>query len=263
MIMTANYHTHTTRCKHAVGSEREYIETAIKKGFKTLGFSDHSPQPFTGGLGDVIRMRLYQAEEYTDTLLKLREEYKDSIDILIGYEVEYYRDAFGVLLNELRKYPLDYLILGQHYAPDEFRGFYAGEYTTNENRLKAYVDMAIEGMMTGEFLYLAHPDLINYHGNDGAYVRQMTRLIQKAVDLNIPLEINLFGMVDNRQYPSGRFFSLASEMGAKFVLGCDAHYPDMIKQPEEIKGFDTFLEKNHIAEEDIISEFSFPLSPEK
>ena len=29
--MLANYHTHTIRCKHAVGSEREYIESAIEK----------------------------------------------------------------------------------------------------------------------------------------------------------------------------------------------------------------------------------------
>jgi histidinol-phosphatase (PHP family) len=26
-MILANYHTHTTRCKHAVGTEREYIET--------------------------------------------------------------------------------------------------------------------------------------------------------------------------------------------------------------------------------------------
>ena len=27
--MIANYHTHTWRCKHAVGTEREYVEQAI------------------------------------------------------------------------------------------------------------------------------------------------------------------------------------------------------------------------------------------
>ena len=39
----ANYHTHTTRCKHANGTEREYIEKAIEAGYQVLGFSDHSP----------------------------------------------------------------------------------------------------------------------------------------------------------------------------------------------------------------------------
>lgn len=30
--MLANYHTHTVRCHHAKGTEREYIEHAIEQG---------------------------------------------------------------------------------------------------------------------------------------------------------------------------------------------------------------------------------------
>ena len=48
-MILANYHTHTTRCNHAMGTEREYIETAISEGFEILGFSDHTPQPYPAG----------------------------------------------------------------------------------------------------------------------------------------------------------------------------------------------------------------------
>ena len=48
-MMQANYHTHTVRCNHAEGTEREYIEQAIARKVRTLGFSDHSPQVFDGG----------------------------------------------------------------------------------------------------------------------------------------------------------------------------------------------------------------------
>ena len=41
--MKTNYHTHTTRCMHAVGSDEEYVLSAIKGGFQILGFSDHTP----------------------------------------------------------------------------------------------------------------------------------------------------------------------------------------------------------------------------
>ena len=41
--MLANYHTHTKRCNHALGEDREYVEAAIKAGLKVLGFSDHCP----------------------------------------------------------------------------------------------------------------------------------------------------------------------------------------------------------------------------
>ena len=33
--MLTNYHTHTTRCGHAEGTEEEYILTALRWGFLT------------------------------------------------------------------------------------------------------------------------------------------------------------------------------------------------------------------------------------
>ena len=41
-VKKVNYHTHTKRCKHAGGSDEEYIESAIKSGFQELGFADHT-----------------------------------------------------------------------------------------------------------------------------------------------------------------------------------------------------------------------------
>ena len=43
--MIANYHTHTWRCRHADGTEREYVERAIEAALKFSVF-DHSPYPF-------------------------------------------------------------------------------------------------------------------------------------------------------------------------------------------------------------------------
>ncbi len=42
MIKT-NYHSHTTRCKHAVGSDEAYVLAAIEAGLDEIGFSDHAP----------------------------------------------------------------------------------------------------------------------------------------------------------------------------------------------------------------------------
>ena len=56
--MYANYHTHTFRCHHANGTEREYIEQAIERGLHTLGFSDHAPMPFEGDYYSTYRMAL-------------------------------------------------------------------------------------------------------------------------------------------------------------------------------------------------------------
>ena len=41
--MKTNYHTHTTRCMHATGDDEDYVLSAIKGGYRILGFSDHTP----------------------------------------------------------------------------------------------------------------------------------------------------------------------------------------------------------------------------
>ena len=245
-MMLANYHTHTVRCHHAVGTEKEYIEAAIKNGFKTLGFSDHTPQPYPDGFKSGIRMDMDEIPNYTETLVKLREEYKDQIEILIGYEIEYFPRYFDKLMKELRKYPLDYIIQGQHHVPDEVEGFYVGSRTDSVERLKAYVDLTIEGMKTGLYTYLAHPDLINFAGDDDVYRKHMSRICEAAVDLDIPLEINVYGFIDGRWYPSERFWRLAKEYNPKFVIGCDAHNPNVLKQPGGHPGLEDFLKRNGI-----------------
>ncbi|MBO7486106.1 MAG: histidinol-phosphatase [Spirochaetaceae bacterium] len=241
--MLANYHTHTPRCKHAVGSEREYIERAIDCGFKILGFSDHTPQPYPKDYVSTIRMGMDEIEDYTSTLVALREEYKDKIKILIGYEVEYTHKYFDKLLTELRKFPLDYLIQGQHFTPDEVEGVYMGFKSGDETRLKQYVDLTVEGMRTGLFSYLAHPDLVNFTGDDATYKKHMVRIVETALECDIPLEVNMLGFVEKRNYPCDRFFSMAAQMGAKFVIGCDAHKPQMLNQPEAVSGFMDFLNR--------------------
>lgn len=252
--MLANYHTHTVRCNHATGTEREFIESAIKNGFKILGFSDHTPQPYPAHYYSHIRMEMHEVENYTDTLVKLRDEYKDDIQIYIGYEVEYTHKYFDKLIQHLKQFPLDYIIQGQHFIPDEIDGFYAGAMTDDAEKLAAYADMAIEGMHTRLFSYLAHPDLIYYDGPDDVFQKHMKRVIQAAISLKLPLEVNMLGFTGGRNYPSDRFFSLASEMGASFVIGCDAHNPIDLRQPDKYPEFKAFLDKNNITYGDNVIE---------
>ena len=87
--MIANYHTHTWRCRHADGTEREYVENAIKAGLKILGFSDHTPQVYPGGYRSSVKMLPSELEGYVDTVLSLKREYKDDIEIRLGLETEY------------------------------------------------------------------------------------------------------------------------------------------------------------------------------
>ena len=159
--MKASYHTHTYRCGHAVGGEREYIEKAIAEGVKILGFADHAPMPFSNGFVSTYKMLPEEIDGYFKTLLDLKEEYKGEIDIKIGFETEYYPSLWEKCLDFWRPYPLDYLILGQHFVPEEYTPdrFYSGWATEDKSRLTAYVDAIISGISTGLITYIAHPDL--------------------------------------------------------------------------------------------------------
>ena len=56
-----NYHTHCARCRHAIGTEENYVKKALDYGLDVLGFSDHLPFP-----GDIFGMRMpySELEEY-------------------------------------------------------------------------------------------------------------------------------------------------------------------------------------------------------
>lgn len=227
MEMKVNLHTHTTRCGHASGTEREYIENAIAGGLTTLGFSDHAPYAFPEGYYSGFRMKREAQEDYVTTLQALREEYRGKIDIKIGYEAEYYPAFFGDFLKLITKYEVNYLILGQHFIENEMTGKYSGSRTEDEDYLRTYVDQTCEAMKTGLFTYFAHPDLLDYTGDPAIYDRHYTRLIECAIECDIPLEINLLGVRDHRRYPHDRFFELCGKLGASVCIGCDAHSPDV------------------------------------
>ena len=232
--MLANYHTHTFRCGHAVGEDRAYVETAIARGLKVLGFSDHVPMPFPDGHESNFRVHFGMLDDYVNSVLALRDEYKRDIDIRLGFEAEYYPDLFEGMLGRLKPYPVDYLLLAQHFN-DSGEAVYNPSAPRSPAALKRYVDMVIEGMETGRFSCVVHPDLLRFEGPEQVYQGEMVRLCERAKALNMPLEINILGLRTGRCYPNDRFWPLVKALGCRVVLGSDAHDPNDVAQPEQVR----------------------------
>ena len=233
--MKYNYHTHTVRCMHAEGTERQYIETAIERGLKELGFSDHAPYLFDGGYVSNFRMPPEQMEDYAITVRRLAEEYKDDIRIMMGLEMEFYPRYFNRTVEWLKSFQPDYLLLGQHITGNEPDGQPSGWETTDPRILRAYTDQMIEAMDTGLFTYIAHPDILNFHGDECVYRDECLRLCDYAARKKIPVEFNLLGMVSGRDYPCDTMMKAAGECGCDIILGCDAHSPDRVAVKNEIE----------------------------
>ncbi len=224
-----NYHTHTARCNHASGEDRDYVRAAINAGFKTLGFSDHAPIiGFPAGFDSWFRMKPHETAAYMESIRGLREEYHGEINIFCGFELEYYPALFDSTVDFLRPYAPDYFILGQHFIRNEYDGTYTAINTAAEDFL-AYCDQVCEGIKTGRYTYLAHPDLAFAPDDRETYLLGMDKVCKCARAEGIPLEYNLLGLSEGRAYPTRRFFELAAENGCDVILGLDAHSPDAFK----------------------------------
>lgn len=244
--MVYNYHTHTKRCGHAGGEDREYVESAINSGIRVLGFADHAPlvyEPDLPPAGD-YRMPISLAEDYCRSILDLKEEYKNDIEIHLGVEIEYFPEYFDRTYKYLKELGIEYMILGQHYAGTIGKpgGRYVANPTTSEAVLEKYVDTVVEQMATKRYICVAHPDIINYQGNPELLESSFRKICEASITYDTPLEINLLGIRDGRAYPRREFWKIAGELGVKTMIGIDAHHPSRIAEAErDFAKWESFL----------------------
>ena len=222
--MKYNYHTHTYRCNHATGTEREYIKEQISIGIKKLGFSEHIPFIYPHGKENSYRLPKTLEKEYIDTISSLREEYRDKVEIFIGYETEYLPKHFEEMVRSAKMSGAEYLILGQHSVGyDGVDLHWSTDATNDVKKLKEYADCVVDAMMSGYISFVAHPDIFNFTGDIKIYREQMRRICVASNETNTPLEINLLGIRQNRNYPNEIFWEIAGEEQCEVVVGFDVH----------------------------------------
>lgn len=226
-----NFHTHTSLCKHAAGMPKAYIAQAAQEGCQALGFSDHCPYP-SGADNTWPHMRMTREE--ADLYMEAVRQAESPFPVYAGFECEYdpryeswYRDE---LLGRLKA---DYLVLGSHWLPRGNEFVYV-KCIESPLDIKAYIDHTIDAMRTELYSFLAHPDLLMIAGHDwNPYLAAIfADLIDAAIDLDLPLEINGYGLCkkpiqtkagSRPPYPVDEFWELAAQKGAAVICCSDAH----------------------------------------
>ena len=228
--MKTNYHTHTTRCLHAVGTDEAYVQSALKGGYQVLGFSEHTPWKYRTDYVADMRMLPDQLPDYVESLQALREKYKGQIDIKIGLECEYFPDYLHWLKEQIKQYRLDYIIFGNHFYHTDEKFPYFGHHCDTRDMLDLYEESAIEGMETGLYCCLAHPELFmrSYPQWDHHCTLISRHICRTAARLGIPLEYNIGYMAYNeahglQTYPHPDFWRIAANEGCTAIIGLDAH----------------------------------------
>ena len=103
--------------------------------------------------------------------------------------------------------------------------------------LDMYVENVIAGIRTGKFMYVAHPDLPVYVGDDKDVVlfEAYNQICSVAKELNIPLEINVLGHMRGKYYPSDNFFKVAAEHKNDVIIGMDIHNPKHFHKKDDVE----------------------------
>lgn len=235
----ANYHTHTFRCGHAVGTPLDYAKEAVAKNLCELGMSDHCPFPQNN---HGSRMKYEELDQYLDEIDIAKSIYKDKLNILKSVEIEFTKTAakdnyYDFLLSSKK---MDYLILGQHWFYDKYGDFHTVYNLRSAELALDYAAACVQGMKTGCFKILAHPDIFAYEltiGWNDFYEQACDMIIQAAIDTKTILEFNANGIRRGKQtypdeerylYPHKRFWQKAKQAGLCAIVGSDAHSPDVL-----------------------------------
>lgn len=247
MRMKNNYHTHLKYCNHAVGVTEDYVLEAIKLGFGEIGITDHAPIPddfMTKEEYDYNycneNMKLDFVDTYIKEVIASRELHKDQIKVYTGFESEYLqgKEAFYKSLRD----KVDYLNLGVHFFYDDKKNVICSYDAVNYQNIEYYTKACIEGMETGLFNTLVHPDLFftGYKDVNGKRIfdeccKKATRdIIESAIKNDIYLEVNCNALKKDEEYndpsiwkyPIYDFWMIAKEYkDLKIIVGCDAHDP--------------------------------------
>ena len=248
--MYASYHNHTKRCRHATGTDEEYLIAAIRAGYKIFGFSDHAPHAFRPCYSSRGRMGMDELSKYVEGIRSLGEKYKNDITVRIGLEAEYLPALFA---EDCRLYSgagVEYLVLGQHVLGNESleKTVDCFAKTTDPTILTKYADTVVAAVGTGKFSFVAHPDVLNIETDPDFYRQEADRIIRAAKRANIPLEVNLQGVMDGRNYPNPLFWERARLLGADVILGIDAHSPELVSGGGALDLAYRFIEKHQLNE---------------
>jgi len=224
-------HNHTTLCNHATGTTEEYIQRAIELKIDVFGFSEHAPMNFD----EKYRLKLKDKELYENDILSLKEKYKNDIEILLGYEVDYLKGDY--ILPEVINSKVDYLIGSVHFINDGW-GFdnpeFIGQYKNKDiNTIwEDYFEAITNMIKCGKFDIVGHLDLIKVFKflptKDIKTIAHTT--LKEIKKSNMVVEINSAGYRKpiGEQYPSKELLELCYELNIPITFSSDAHSIDQV-----------------------------------
>ena len=231
MIYKTDYHIHSTYSDGRSAPE-DYIEPAIERGLKEIGFSEHltlfrEHQEWN--------MNPLELPAYIENIAEIKAG-TPNIKIKTGLEVDFFKGREEEIRTFLNPLPLDYIIGSVHYlgekTVDEGPEFYEGK---NIDKLfETYFESVAAAAASGIFDIIGHCDLVRIYGfrpasNLENLYRELARTFKKY---DVVFEVNTNGR--NRTladfYPDRNFLGIFREEKVPVCVNSDAHMPARVGQ---------------------------------
>lgn len=230
--MLPDYHFHTSFSGDSDTDPRTQLDRAVSLGMKSLCVTDHhdfdvdSPIDFT-----------LDTDRYMETMLALKEEYRDRIDLRIGIELglqPHLEEYFNGLLG---RYPFDFVIGSTHFInrkdptyPEYFEGkeeqnVYLEYFLVTLLNLKSSDSYDVAGHI--DYLVRYGPNKDKFYSYD-AYRDILDEILKTVIQKGKGIECNTAGFRKglNAPNPCIELLKRYRELGGEILtLGSDAHIP--------------------------------------
>ena len=230
--MLTNFHTHSTFCD-GNDTPEQMVQTAIEKGFSSLGFSGHAYLDFDQSYC------MTDTKGYIAEISRLKEAYKDKIQIYLGIEED-------LLYTVPNRNEFDYIIGSSHYA--FVNGTPYALDTSNDKFLAALNEFGGDILALAENYYsqfcdyikqrkpdiIGHFDLLTKYeekfdygiSTNQKYIKLAKKYIDKAARVGSFFEVNTGAIARGwrtKPYPAEELLFEIKKQGGRLVLNSDCH----------------------------------------
>lgn len=257
MSLPVNYHTHNRWCdgQAEIGT---VVEAARVAGLRQVGISSHAPVPFP----TTYALPLARLAAYRDEVLRLREYYRGTIDVVLGLELDAIPSLARFNREQVLSHGFDYAIGSVHYlgVDDEGRPW---PLDTSAARFAELVARRYGGdirALVGDYYALVgqlgtHPGVAivghldrgaKLWNGDGRYFSEDAPWYRAAVEgalrqlaaAGTIVELSTGGWRKGlgAPFPSGWIVRRCHELGIPMTPSTDCHQPDEI-----VAGYDAAL----------------------
>lgn len=114
-MVLANYHTHSRWCD-GQAEIATVVQAALDAGLTQVGISSHAPVPFVPNYPLNYALPLADLASYRAEVLRVREEYRGRIDVLLGLELDALPALRDFNRDEVLALGFDFAIGSVHYV---------------------------------------------------------------------------------------------------------------------------------------------------